>query len=99
MPKFLSIFAIASALGSSAGAQTASCQTDDPNCQGYATFGPASVDRCISVRGETSADFCQQVGDSQRLFIHSGDQYCAVFGSDPVPAQCDLHWITVTEPE
>jgi hypothetical protein len=99
MPKFLSMFAIASALGSSAVAQTASCQTDDPSCQGYATFGPASVDRCISIRGETSTDFCQQVGDTQRILIHPGDQYCAVFGSDPVPDDCVLHPITVTEPE
>jgi hypothetical protein len=31
--------------------------------------------------------------------IHSGDQYCAVSGTVAVSDQCDLHWITVTEPQ
>jgi hypothetical protein len=86
-------------LSSSAHAQEAECRTDDPNCQGYATFGPAEVDRCISIRGSSTTDFCQQLGDTQRILIRPGDQYCAVFGSGPVPDDCVLHPIVVTEPE
>lgn len=93
------LLAIASLLSSSAIAQTARCRTDDPNCQGYATFGPAAVERCISIRGASTTNFCQSVGDSQRVFIHPGDRYCAVLGSDPVPDQCTMHPITVTEPQ
>lgn len=91
--------AIGALLGSSAHAQDATCRTDDPNCQGYTVFGPAAVDRCISIRGQTSTDFCQHVGETQRVLVQSGDRYCAVFGSGPVPDQCVLHWITVTEPQ
>ena len=99
MSKFFALLAVAALLSSSATAQSSSCRTDNPSCQGYATFGPAAVDRCISVRGQATTDFCQRVGDSQRVLIHSGDRYCAVLGSDPVPAECALHWITVTEPQ
>lgn len=95
---FLSLVAV-SMLGSPATAQTTRCRTDDPNCRGYATFGPAAVARCISIRGQTRSDFCQQEGDTQRVFIPAGARYCGVLGTGPVPDQCDLHWITVTEPQ
>lgn len=99
MANFCSICLVAVLLSSSAAAQTASCRTDDPACQGYARFGPATVARCISVRGQTRTDFCQHAGDAQRILIHSGDQYCAISGTVAVSDQCDLHWITVTEPQ
>lgn len=99
MTKFCPLFVIASILSSSAVAQTSSCRTDDPACQGYTTFGPARIDRCISIRGQSRTDFCQHTGDAQRVLIHSGDQYCTSFGTDAVPDQCDLHPITVTEPQ
>lgn len=99
MTKFCAVFGIAAMMSSSALAKTTSCRTNDPSCQGYTTFGPAGVARCISIRGQTRTDFCQQVGDARRVRIHAGDQYCGVSGNDPVPDQCDLHWITVTEPQ
>jgi hypothetical protein len=99
MSRFLLFGAIAVVLSSSAYAQDSTCRTDDPNCQGYTRFGPAAVDRCISIRGQTRTDFCQPVGDTQRVQIYPGDKYCAVQGSDPVPDECDLHWIVVTEPQ
>ena len=99
MGKLYPLAAIASLISSSVFAQTAGCRTDDPNCQGYTTFGPASVERCISVRGQSATNFCQSPGDTQRIFVSAGDQYCEVPGSDPVPDQCDLYWINVTEPQ
>ena len=99
MSRVLMFGAIALLWSSSASAQTAGCRTDDPGCQGYTRFGPAALDRCISIRGQSRTDFCQQVGDTQRVYIHAGDQYCGVAGSGPVPDQCDLHWITVVEPQ
>jgi len=99
MSKFHLISMISVMLSSSAFAQDSTCRTDSPNCQGYTRFGPAAINRCISIRGQSPASFCQRVGDKQRLFVRAGDQYCAVAGSGPVPDQCDLHWITVTEPQ
>src|SRR4051812_35564749 len=93
------LLALVSLLSSSALAQETTCRTDDSNCQGYAQFGPARIDRCISIRGQSRTDFCQTIGDTQRVLIQPGDQYCAVAGGDPPPDQCDLRWITVTEPQ
>jgi hypothetical protein len=99
MAKLYALAAIASLISSSALAQTTSCRTDDANCQGYTTFGPAAVERCISVRGQTTANFCQSAGDTERVFVHAGDQYCEALGTDPVPDECELNWINVTEPQ
>lgn len=97
--KLYGILAIAAILSSSAVARTSNCRTDNPACQGYTIFGPAAVDRCISIRGQSRTDFCQHAGATQRTLIHPGDQYCAVFGAtNHVPDQCSLHWITGTEP-
>lgn len=99
MRKFVTLLAISSCMTSAAAAQSTNCRTDDPGCRGYTTFGPAAVARCISIRGQSPTNFCQSAGDSQRVFVEAGDRYCAVFGSDPVPDQCDARWITVTEPQ
>lgn len=80
-------------------AQATTCRTDAQGCQGYTSFGPAAVDRCISVRGQNPAAFCQAKGDVQRVYVQSGDSYCAVEGAGPVPDDCTPHWITVTEPQ
>jgi hypothetical protein len=98
MRRLYPLAAIVSLISSSALAQATGCTTDDPNCQGYTTFGPASVERCISVRGQNTTNFCQSPGDTQRMFVHAGDQYCESPGTDPVPDECDLYWINVTEP-
>lgn len=97
MSKFYALIVIGSLLGSSAGAQGSTCRTDDPNCRGYATFGPAAVERCISLLGRTPTEFCQLVGESQRVLVNPGDRYCAVSGRDRVPELCGAHSITVTE--
>ena len=99
MFRIIIVGAIATSLSSTAFAQDSTCRTDDPSCQGYTQFGPAKIARCISIRGQSKTDFCQAVGDTQRVLIQPGDQYCAVAGTDPVPDQCDLHPITVTEPQ
>jgi hypothetical protein len=99
MRRFCTTLAIVASLSSAAMAQPAKCRTDDPGCRGYATFGPAAAARCISIRGAATTNFCQNVGDKQRVFIQAGDRYCAVLGSTPVPEPCDAHWITVTEPQ
>lgn len=80
-------------------AQSNTCRTDNPNCQGYTVFGPSAVDRCISIRGQSRTDFCEKQGDTQRVLIHAGDTYCAVPGTDPVPEQCNAQAIVVTEPQ
>ncbi len=99
MTKFCPAFVMAAILSSSAVAQTSSCRTDVPACQGCTTFGPAKIDRCTSLRGQTRTDFCQHAGDTQRVLIHSGDQYCTTSGGNAAPDQCDLHLITVAEPQ
>lgn len=99
MRRFALSIAAVSLMSSPAFAEVDSCRTDDAACQGFTDFGPAMVARCISIRGETRTDFCQAVGDTQRVEVHIGDQYCAVLGSEPVPEQCTLHWIIVAEPQ
>ena len=99
MRRSCTLILIVSSLSSAAVAQTARCRTNAANCQGYTTFGPAAVARCISIRGANRTDFCQAVGETRRILVNAGDRYCAVLGSNPVPEQCTAHWITVTEPQ
>lgn len=100
MFKLTPLTVILALLSSAAIAQDAPmCSTEDPACHGSTNFGPAKIDRCISIRGAERTDFCQVEGQTHSFPVRSGDRYCAVAGSDPVPEECELHWINVTEPE
>jgi hypothetical protein len=98
MRKLFHLAAVASVVFGTAAAQARTCRTDNPECEGYATFGPAARARCVSIRGRGTTNFCLRAGESHRVYVHGRDYQCSVLGNVPVPQSCDMRWITVGEP-
>lgn len=98
MKRGIFVLSACALLSVSAGA-SASCQTQNANCVGKATFSNTTTHvRCFSLFYGAGGftNFCLNPGEVQKREVRSGDTHCVVEDNYAPPATC-THYPLIAE--